>query len=464
MKLLKQSITTYLLITLSAMILGLLSINAYLGFSSSEEQIQEVFDAELAQMARVVQSLMSGRDTTRTLEYRDETVLGMTFNDEEYNQFGHEYERKLSIQVWDRDGKLLLANHLLDQKEFSEVRLGYARFTEGDIEWRSFALLDPADQLTIRVAHSESVSGELANQIALLTILPGLLAIPLLLFFAAIIIRRGMDPLRRLSKAIALRHYNDLTPLEATKIPNELMPVVSELNLLFMRVNKSYEREKGFISDAAHELRTPLAIAKVHMQNLRQITKEPEVKAYAEKALLGIERLRHLVQQLLELSRAEADAEATPKLEAINLDLLVSSLCEDTKVINPYRNQSFDLHKSKQALVLMHTHEADILFRNLIDNAFRYSPIESTVTIHLSPTSLIIKNEAENLEDIDLESLFKPFTRGNNLKEGSGLGLSLCRALCERYGFTLELSTDKQSKNSPLIMQTTLSWKNAAQA
>jgi two-component system, OmpR family, sensor histidine kinase QseC len=463
MKLLRQSITTYLLITLSAVILCLFSLNAYLGFSSSAEQIEEVFDAELAQMARVIQSLLSARNTSGTLEYKDETILDMSFDDEEYNEFGHEYERKLAIQAWDQNGELILANHLLESKALSDVKLGYAKLTDGSSEWRTFALIDPVDKLTIRVAHSQSVSGELARQIALLTILPGLAASPLLLLLAAAIIRRGMNPLHSLSKAISHRHYNDLTPINESGIPKELEHVVAELNLLFQRVSKSYDREKSFISDAAHELRTPLAIAKVHMQNLRQITKEQEVKAYTDKALSGIERLRHLVQQLLELSRAEAIADTVPKLEAVKLNSLIENLCDDIQVLTANEQHVCDLKLEGEAHVSMQAHEADILFRNLIDNAFRYSPIGSTISIRLNPTSLTIENEAEDLDEIDIESLFKPFTRGNNKsREGSGLGLSLCRVLCERYGFELKLSAHKQGVHEPSVMQTVLSWKNSA--
>jgi two-component system sensor histidine kinase QseC len=462
MKLLRQSITAYLLVTISAVILSLLTLNAYLGFSSSEEQIEEVFDAELAQMARVIQSLMSNRDTSHSLEYQDEAVLDMSFDDEEYNQFGHEYERKLAIQVWNRDGKLILANHLLEAQAFSQVSLGYDNFTDGDIEWRSFALYSPADHITIRIAHSESVSGELASEISLLTILPGLLASPLLLLFAAIIIRRGMNPLHDLSKAISHRHYNDLTPLDERGIPKELSHVVAELNLLFLRVSKSYEREKGFISDAAHELRTPLAIAKVHIQNLQQISQEKEVKQYAGKALSGIERLRHLVQQLLELSRAEANAETAPALRAIPLDRLITNLCDDIQIVNKKQNHHCTKRINTDAKILMQPHEADILFRNLIDNAFRYSPANSAITIELKHDSLLIENEGEHLEGVNIEKLFKPFTRGNfQSKEGSGLGLSLCRVLCERYGFKLELNATKQGIDQPYLVQTVLSWKNA---
>ncbi len=440
-----SSIKRFLLLAISGLIIVAWIVGAYSNFLESREQVEELFDAELAQMSRMIQSMIHERYQHAepgfdTLEYHDEALSSLAFDDdeEEYNEWGHKYERKLAFRVWDKNGQLILENHAGLPTRFDTLKAGFSDTVGNHFDWRSFTLHDPQFEFWVHVAQREDVRTELTEEIALHSALPGLLLVPLVLVIIAWTVARGLAPLNKISRELKSRDYNNLSRLDSQAYPVELKHLVGELNSLFERVDESYERERRFTADAAHELRTPLSIAKVHLQNILQISQNEQVKDFVLKALSGNERLIHLVQQLLILSRLDAGIDASD-IQPLNLSKLCESLCEEIESNNEYSTHIRPDLPSKAELFANES-SLTILIRNLLDNACRYGSPDTPVEVILSEHSLTIRNHCEPLEASLLSSLTERFTRGKQQgASGSGLGLSICQRICEVYGYHLQL-------------------------
>lgn len=453
----KHSITRFLLYSIFAIILLGWVVSAALNFHDSKEQIAEIFDAELAQMSRVLQALISAdlssspSKTPSQFEYLDQEVLKYAFEDEEYSAIGHEYERKIAIQVWNRDGELILANHLPLPNDFSRLIAGYTNLEFSGYGWRSFTLIDSNNGLRIRVAQREDVRTELTGEIARHSIIPGILIVPLILLLTVFAIRRGLAPLHAISTELKERDYNNLAPIETQDTPLELRAMVNELNKLFRRSSASYAREKRFTADAAHELRTPLSIAKVHLQNLQQISQEENVRSYVGKALRGIERLIHLVQQLLILSRLEAE-QASELKQPVSLTHLVHEVVSEAQDNPNYKHLSWHLAMDQEVTLSATETDIRVLLRNLIDNACRYASPDTTISVALNPDELRLFNLAPALKEEDIPALFERFKRGAGQKiEGSGLGLAICQQIAQRYALALTLENATLDEQSGIL-------------
>jgi two-component system sensor histidine kinase QseC len=435
------SIRRYLLWSLATIILLGWSLSALFNFLHSREQIEELFDAELAQMSRVLQALTADHltsDPTR-LDYQDQQVLAEPFGERESSILGHDYERKLAFQVWSAEGRLLLANHLPLPTDFASVQQGYRMLSLDRHDWYTFSLFDSRHRLWFRVAQRDDVRSELTAEIAWAATLPGLILAPLLLLISALAIGRGLAPLQRISDELKNRDYQNLDPIPPEQYPVELRQPVCELNQLFRRVTESHARERRFTADAAHELRTPLSISKVHLQNVEQLTEDPKVRAYVHAALTGINRLIHLVQQLLTLSRIDAGLEDNT-IRPVDLVGVIRDETEALSVLPEFRSCRFRFELPEQHVLHISEAALHIILRNLLDNACRYATHSPEVELSVGAHALLIRNQCAPIADEERDHLFERFKRGqDNKSQGSGLGLAICRELCERSGLTLAL-------------------------
>lgn len=446
-----SSIKRFLLIAIFSVITTAWVLSSVFNYHSSKEEVEELFDAELAQMSRILQSMMINHIRSNSLayspslDYLDKTVLSESFGHQEFNEVGHKYEKKLAFQVWDSTGKLFFENYSELPDEFGGLELGFANIQTQKRAWRTFTLKDNDYGFWVKVAQRDSIRTELTRKIALYSILPNLLVIPILFLLIAWIIKRGLNPLNQVSNALKGRSYQNLEEIQASDYPVELKYLVSELNDLFRRVLETADRERRFTADAAHELRTPLSISKVHLQNILQVSKSEQVKEFVGKALVGIDRLIHMVQQLLILSRLDAHQEQE-ELKEIGLNWLINDIVEE------FKNQTTDSQKSiiSQKKLIIHDSSAvvwriretqmRILLRNLLDNACRYANNETQIEVFISQNSISIRNACSFMSDDLLLQSMERFKRGASSQQGSGLGLSICQQIAKQNNYTLMMA------------------------
>jgi len=323
------------------------------------------------------------------------------------------------------------------------LKAGYEDINAQGLVWRTFTLKDADFGFWLRAAQREDVRKELTSEIAINTILPTLIMLPVLVFFIVLLIRKGLSPLSQISSALKGRGYQNLEEIQASNYPIELKHLVEELNDLFSRVTEASNRERRFTADAAPELRTPLAISTVHLQNILQVSESEQVKDSVSKALLGVERLIHMVQQLLILSRLDAHQEQE-QLTQIDLNAMLKDIIDGFNGLPVTSPKIITINSTITANWFAHETQMMILLRNLLDNAYRYANESTLISVIVSVKSIVICNHCAFMSDELLQQSLERFKRGASSQQGSGLGLSSCQLICtqNKYSFSMLNRTD----------------------
>ena len=317
------------------LVLGLLAVAlsaiSYVSYRDARHEIEELFDAELAQQARLLAGMipadMAPAARLALQQALDEAVVGsaMASEDDEAHPQGHEYESKLGFVVLDDRGDSLLRSasapvgaleRLLAARpgaapgRLDAALAGFHTVAMDEGTWRLFVLRDARDHQWIVVGERQDVRGDLVGKITLRSVLPDLVGLPLVGLLVWLAIGWGLRPLRRMVRRLKQRDPDKLTPLEVGDLPQELEPMVASLNRLLLQVTALLERERRFLAYAAHELRTPLAVLRIHAQNALQAPDPADRDDALRQLEAGIDRATRVVAQLLTLARLEPDAGA----------------------------------------------------------------------------------------------------------------------------------------------------------
>lgn len=262
-----------------------------------------------------------------------------------------------------------------------------------------------------------------------------------------IIIGRGLDSLDRVAQEVANRAPSHLEPVNLQEVPEEIKPVIDELNKLFFRLKEGFEREKRFAADAAHELRTPLAALKAQAQVALNTNDIDEKNQALQKLIASVNRSTHIVQQLLTMSRLVPEAESLHEESNVNLvkitrDILAmlapSALEKHIELEFESDNRLPKIQGNSTAL--------GILIRNLVDNAIRYSNEHGRVLVRLlKQNNEIILEVSDNGPGIPPELQARVFERFfrvlGNKSPGSGLGLAIVQQICELHSGRVSLNS-----------------------
>lgn len=344
------------------------------------------------------------------------------------------------VQIWNPFG----ANVYLSRPGLpliNQIVLGYADlFLRGEA-WRAYGL-QTADGV-IEIAQPLRVRESLARSAALRVVVPLVLLLPVMIAAVAWIVRRGLLPLRRVTAEVQQRDVRTLTPLRSDDLPLEIEPLVGELNRLLARLQDAFAAQRAFISDAAHELRSPLTALRLQLQLLERAPHEAARREALTRLGAAIERAIHLVGQLLTLARSEPQAAAAP-LEPVDLAAAAALGIADTHALALARHTDIGLEASSGAWVSGDAEALRTLVRNLTDNAVRYTPEGGTVRVRCSKV-----NDAVILEVCDTGPGIAPgdrsrvfdrfFRRAPGQESGTGLGLAIVKAIAERHGGTVQL-------------------------
>ena len=201
-----------------------------------------------------------------------------------------------SVQVWGPDGTELYRSRGLQLP--AQAVLGFSDSRVNGVRLRIYTLQTP--EHTIQIAQDLDAREARARALAANAVMPIVLLAPLLMLAVGWVISDTLGPLRRMRKQVAQRAASDLSPLSATGMPEEVQPLVGELNALFGRVRETFEAQQHFVADAAHELRSPLTALKLQLQAATRAQDEAARQAAVQQLGAGIERAIALVEQLLD--------------------------------------------------------------------------------------------------------------------------------------------------------------------
>jgi signal transduction histidine kinase len=339
------------------------------------------------------------------------------------------------VQIWDVFGaRTYLSRPGLPL--INQTILGYADLSLRGEAWRAYGL-QTADGV-IQIAQPARVREGLARAAAARVVVPLILLLPIMIGAVAWIVNRGLLPLRFVTTEVQRRDMSSLTPLGTDNLPREIKPLVGELNRLLERLQRAFSAQRAFISDAAHELRSPLTALRLQLQLL---DRAPDEAARVEaRGRLGaaIERAIHLVEQLLALARSEPQ-EAALGSEPVDLSAAAADGVRDTHDLALARNIDLGLEAAAQVEILGDREALRTLVRNLVDNAVRYTPPEGSVQVRTradrNEALLEIVDTGPGIPPEDRERVFDRFYRRAAAQEsGTGLGLAIVKAIADRHG------------------------------
>lgn len=293
------------------------------------------------------------------------------------------------------------------------------------------------------VSQSLTVRDEIARSAALSATLP--LALLLLVLVVAIVIavRTVLAPVDRLAHHVEQRDADDLTPLAHALVPTELDGFIAALDRMLGRVRDAQEHERRFIAEAAHELRTPLTATSLQLERAAAAHDPETVRARLVDAHLGIERSRHLVNQLLDLARAQAiDRSSPPPTEPF--DHVLRTVIGQVLHLADERGAVLDVPRGGEDHTPVPATEVGVALRNVLDNAIRYGPHAGTITVSTRATAsafkVVVTDQGPGIRDP--ESAVRPFVReAGQAEAGTGLGLAIAAEQVRRIGGTLTLTT-----------------------
>ncbi|ATJ84544.1 ATP-binding protein [Halomonas beimenensis] len=423
----------------SMLVIGLTS------YRDAAHEVEELFDARLAQNARLLEGLMRAplgevqRDAL--LASLDSALQRAEQADQRIA--GHRYEGKVAFQIW-RGERLLLRSASAPMAPFTARRDGYEDVGLDDHQWRVFALSGPGDGLRVLVGEREDVRGELVTAIALRTLAPDLLGLPVLAGLLWWAIGWGLRPLSRLATQIQSRDPHNLRPLPDTPLPRELATITRALNRLLARIRDLRTREKRFIADAAHELRTPLAVLDLHAQNALASEDPADRREALTQLRAGVARATRLVAQLLTLARLDPEQEEDAPSQATDLLHEVREALAELLPLASEQGQDIRLDADEAADWRLSTEPGAILtlVQNLVGNALQHSPTGGRVDIALTPEpDAVVLRVDDQGPGIPAERRGRVLARFHRAGPGAGagLGLSIVDRPVPRHGGRLSL-------------------------
>ena len=420
------SIKRRLLLTL----IGLISLTwltlFFLVHRDATHELEEIYDASLAQNARILFGLLQREISEGEVELIRHIELD--------NRLQHPYE--LHIAFWARIGKTVIKSK--DAPEFlTELPDGFSTYRVDNRQWRVFTLQDSENDLLIHTAQKLQAREELVAYLIRDTLSVMLLVLPLLAVLLWWGIRRSLEPLGRLMDEAGSMTPRTLHPFDISNTPDEIVPLVSALNQLLDRLEQAMENERRFTADAAHELRTPLAGLKIQLQVALR-AEQPEQKQKAMRmALEGIDRITHLVNQLLTLARADREDASSLNFQSVDLARIAEEVIDSLQPSAERRSIHLALTRDgRQSRVQGDATMLRIALRNLLENAIHYTHSPGQAGIEISSQGervrVLVRDSGEGIPAESVKRMFQRFRRGEQqVGSGSGLGLSIVSRVAE---------------------------------
>lgn len=360
------------------------------------------------------------------------------------------------VQVWSLDGvRVYLSRPHAVLPEITT--LGFSTVSTAEGRWRVYGV--QALTRVIQVAQPMSVREQRAAQLALRTLVPFALLLPVLALLIWLAVGRALRPLERLTGLVKARQVNALEPLPDTQLPDEVRPLVGALNDLLARLGAALGRERAFMADAAHELRTPLTALHLQMDMLARAEGEAERSAATERLSEGVQRAIRLVEQMLALAREEP--RTPPRRVAVELEALARELLAELLPLADAHHIDLGLSAVRPLTVSGDPDALRTLLRNLIDNAVRYGGDGGRVDVSVeeggSPQApraqLAVTDSGPGIPPEERTRVLDRFYRRAGAgPPGSGLGLAIVKAIADAHGATLTLTAGPDGRGLRVIV------------
>ncbi|MES9972084.1 MAG: ATP-binding protein [Candidatus Thiodiazotropha sp.] len=470
------SIRRRLLVSLISTIVVLWLIAAYFVYLAAHHEVEEIYDATLAQESRILATLMVHEveedNEARMNLHKIVQELGEDFISRSYafkhfiDEFmadeserdyltmvprervsGHRYEAKLAFLIKGINGRTYLRSNL--PATFNTFTEGYNnQIIDGKL-WRMYGLNEPSGQFQVQIGELMSVRQETVSEIVFNSLWPIIISLPMIGLILWIVVGSGLKPLKTIADKVEHRDPKSLESISTERVPREVVPMVTSLNSLFYRVQRVLENERRFTADAAHELRTPIAALKTLAQAKSLADESNGHTQFLDQVIRGVDRATHLLEQLLILARMDSQTLEHSHVEEVDLhgetiNVLAAlgslALAKDIELAYEGVNHPVMLSSYKPGI--------QILLRNIIDNAIRYTPDKGEVCVkieeHDSTIKIVVSDTGPGIPEDEQQGLYQRFRRGEDTNiQGSGLGLSIVKRIVDLHHASIEMENRK---------------------
>ncbi|AWH87304.1 quorum sensing histidine kinase QseC [Limnobaculum parvum] len=418
------------------------SISSFLAWRQTSKNIDEMFDTQqmiFAKRLTVLQPAMAGNLSQQ---------LPKTKKLLRHNR-GSQDDDALAFAIFTPDGEMVL--HDGDNGSnfiFNYHQDGFANsvIKNDDDLWRIVWLKTVDNRYIVAVGQELDYRADMLGDLLISQIQPWLIALPLMAALMVWLITRELQPLRHITNQLNRRQPDDESPLNATHLASEIQPIVNALNKLFTRIGTMLVRERRFTSDAAHELRTPLAALRVQTEVVQISGDDEAMRQHALANLTdGIDRSTRVVDQLLMLSRLDSfsqlddvqQIEWQTLLQHAIADIYPKAQAENVDIRLDIRQAPMPI-KGQQLLL-------SVMLRNLLDNAIRYGRQGNIIMVTLDKYRFSVEDEGPGVSNEYLQRIGERFFRPpGQEKTGSGLGLSIVQRIAHLHGLDAKFSNREQ--------------------
>ncbi|MBL0140551.1 MAG: sensor histidine kinase N-terminal domain-containing protein [Betaproteobacteria bacterium] len=419
-----HSLSARLLWLLLAAILLTAVMQASIVYRTARAEADEIFDYHMQQMAMALRSGLPA----------DAAAAGA-------NEAGDEENFDFVVQVWTSDGLKVFQSAARAELPQRAI-LGFSTVEARGGTYRVFSM--QTRSRVIQIAQDMTIRSEMARTLALRTVGPVAVVAPLLMLLAWWVVSISLAPVSRVRRQVAQRQADDLTEVSEVGLPDEIRPLVHELNLLFGRVRHAFDAQKSFVADAAHELRSPLAALKLQVLGLQRAPDDAARELAISRVGAGIDRATRLVEQLLALARQQANLASGAKPQAVALAQMAGQAVAEVAPAAHARGVDLGLGRADEGDIDGHPEALRILIRNLLDNAIKYTPPGGRVDLEVERRAdalvLSVDDSGPGIPEQDRERVLDRFYRLEGSETtGSGLGLSIVKSIADLHGAELEL-------------------------
>jgi two-component system, OmpR family, sensor histidine kinase QseC len=462
---LKTSIRKFLLLNLLLAISVTTTLTAIGNYYLDQKDIQEHLDTLMAVSGLSYEAFLGNDLSQNSLGNIQKALRNIPRKIEAHSpalqstQSALEHDiHRFNFQVWSPEGVRLLHSPNAPSFSLDEIKDGFSNAMINKQQWRIFSTHHEPSGERLILAERYDTRNELGRRIAQDDLYIMLLTFPLSGFLIWIIIGRGLGSLDRVAKEVAHRAPSHLEPVNLHTVPEEIKPVIDELNKLFCRLQEGFEREKRFAADAAHELRTPLAAIKTQAQVALNTDVLEEKNNALQKLIQSVNRTTHIVQQLLTMSRLPPDDTLNKTdFETVNLVHITRDILTMMAPAAIEKQIELEFQPDKNTPGFQGNSTAlCIVVRNLVDNAIRYTREHGHVMVRVyaehKQAVLEVSDNGPGIPEELKTRVFERFFRVlGNQTTGSGLGLAIVKQICALHHARIDLSTPK--KHTGLIVR-----------
>ena len=425
-------------------------------FYQGDKLRQETFDKDLADTAKTL-AVIFKKSSAKEIRDIDRNTISLLLSEPHDEMF---------YSIRDNKGQFIFGNpKVAYQEPDSEDRADkdFLNVFFDEIDGKSVRVLSIPIEHTIQnktatfhiqVAETRNQRKEIQRQIIFWIVIPQLILLISAMILVRFAVTKGLSPILFLNEKISSLSYKNLTPIDLQGVPKEVDRLVGSLNKLMQELNLSIQSQNRFVSDAAHQLRTPLAGILAQIELALDTKNAAEIQKRLENINESSKRLIHIINQLLTLSKSQSPALQHTELEPLDLVAFTKQVTSIMLPAADLKHIDLGYEGSEEVLNIM-ADEGRLydLIHNLIDNAIKYTADHGKVTLAVdlkdNKVRLVVEDNGIGIPKEDQTMIYERFYRGDNVNAaGAGVGLAIVKEIADIHNARIEIDSRQDKEGT----------------